>query len=455
MSEAATENKDLQDVQDRLMKMLDSVCLDPNAVPKDRPAPRKKQKDQGSKSHSANGARVKICPSCGSEEPWGSSSWCPSCGYYPQLKRKVFNEEIAENETDEEEEEELDIATMATMVPVWIYWLAGGVILLLVESLTIRCLFPQIEQRSPIAIIQILIGLNVLGIAHFRAYFIAAHENEDLNIISILWTPFVIWKGVFEQMPDVRRTLYSGTWGLCAILFAILFIGVDYVSVFVQADAPPRKPINPMKTVLQVAGKMASAAPATNHGPAPGNIEDALSDFAGSDTFDFILESQNVNDDPLAEAREGYDPKKSTTPDQQSNKEKPKEEEPPPEREIVWATAASDGIKREFDKEYLVVGYLTNSQGMLRSLLLAETLKSNGAIRFSGKYSISLKDNLFIEKLQSKLESYRSRYPVMKTPYIAKWTAPYVSVKIVHNGIAPDGRFTDGRILYYENKPPQ
>lgn len=452
MSETVTEKKELQNVQDRLMKMLDSVCLDPNATPKDRPAPRKKNNSQDSagSAKSANGSRVKICPNCKSDEPWDGSSWCPSCGYYPSLKRKVFSVDLAESEV-EEEEEDLDLTTMATMVPTWIYWLSGGLVFLLVESLAIRCLVPRLSQRSPIAIVQILIGLNVLGIAHIRAYFIAAHEDENLNIISILWRPFDIWKTAISQMPRVCKTVYAGTWGLAAVLFAIAFIGVDYLSVMSTAVSERRKPANPMKTVLSVASKMASAAPAPQGG-SPGNIEDAIENFAGDDLFDTILDAGNIEnpeEDLLEDAAEGYEGTSDT-----SSTTGKKKNEVKVEREIVWSSLSAEGSK-EFDNEFLVIGYMTNASGQLRSLLLAETLKESGAVRYAGKYSINTRDKKFIDKLQLQLEKYRSRYPAMKTPYIAKWTAPYVLVKIVHNGVSPDGRIDEGQILYYQNKPPR
>ena len=453
MSETVTEKKELQDVQDRLMEMLDSVCLDPDATPKDRPAPRNKKNSQetdgGAKS--PNGSRVKICPNCKSDEPWGDSSWCPSCGYYPSLKRKVFSDELAESEV-EVEEEDLDLTTMATMVPTWIYWLSGGLIFLLIESLAIRCLIPRLAQRSPLAIVQILIGLNVLGIAHIRAYFIAAQEDENLNIIAILWRPFDIWKTVITQMPRVHKTIYAGTWGLAAVLFAIAFIGVDYLSVMTAATAERRKPANPMKTVLSVASKMAAVTPASQGGGgAPDNIGDAIEGFAGDDLLGTVLDAGKAEEDPLEDAAEDYEGSSSTS---TAGGKKNDNEEEQIERDIIWSSDSA-GESKEFDNEYLVIGYMTNASGQLRSLLLAETLKETGAVRYAGKYSINTIDKKFINKLQLQLEKYRSRHPAMKTPYIAKWTAPYVLVKIVHNGISPDGRIQEGHILYYQNKPPR
>lgn len=469
MSETATEKKELQDVQNRLMEMLDSVCLDPNATPKDRPAPRRKKasSETTEDGKSSGSSRVKVCPNCKSDEPWGSSSWCPSCGYYPSLKRKVFSDELAASEVEEEEEEELDLATMATMVPIWIYIISGGLLFLLMESLAIRLMIPEITRRSPIAIIQILIGLNVLGISHIRAYFIAAHENENLNIISILWTLFEIWKTTFAQMPRVAKTLYGGAWGLAAVLFAIAFIGVDYGDTFSKLTEEKKKPANPMKAILSVASKTASVTGPPKNGAAPQNMEDALKDFAGDDFAESAIESATQAGDPL-----GDDAEPTTTAEEESKGEKSgqnstnsssvgnetkrsedKEKETPPKQEFIWSTVPVDGEK-EFESEYLVIGYLTNASGQLRSVVLAETLES-GAVRFAGKYTINILDKSFIEKLQKQLEQYRTRHPAMKTPYIAKWTAPYVKVQIVHNGVTPDGRIEEGQIRYFQNKPPR
>lgn len=450
MSDTATEDKNLLEVQERLMKMLDSVRLDPNAPPVDRPETRQKQTSPSNPSGlDGDSEKLRTCPNCRAQKNWNGNPWCPACGYHPKLKRKVVSSEELEAEESDSEPEDLTLLTMLTLVPTWVYWLSGGILFLLCESLAVRLLLPRLSQRSPIAIVQIFLGFNVLGIAHLRAYYIAAKENEDLNFISVLWSPFVIWQTALTQMPDVRRTLYAGSWGLCAILFAICLIGVDYLSLIDPDTYQPKKALNPMRMIMSVAKNISKVGPPPKAKINDGSLEEALEDFAGSETFDFILEENdpaNMND-PLEEAAQDADSKVS------DEKKSPDKKKAAPPR-IVWSSVDVK-TPREFDHEYIVIGYLTNASGELRSLLLAETLPDSGVVRYAGKYTIGINDKDFIKKLQLKLENYRSRYPAMKTPYIAKWTAPFVSTKIVHNGILPDGRFEEGQIIYFKETPPQ
>lgn len=340
-----------------------------------------------------------------------------------------------------EEEEDLDVLTMAQMVPGWIYWLTGGLMLLLIESLTIRILIPVLEHRSPLAILQCVLGFNVLGIAHIRAYLIASEENEDLNFISIFWSPSVLWKTALMRMPEIRKTVYAGAWGAAAILFAVMFIEIDYASVMQPENFRSGKAFNPMKAVMSVARTMATAAPPPVNGRTQ-SIEEALEGFAEDAPVEMLVEAGSTEKDPL---------KIETLPRVDQTSDEENKENDRPDSNLIWSNFPLTEFRSGND-EYIVIGYLTNSSGELRSLLLAETLEQTGAIRFGGKYTISINDPEFINQFQKTLEKYRMRTPAMQTPYIAKWTAPYVYCKIVHNGIAPDGRFVDGQILYFRER---
>ncbi len=115
---------------------------------------------------------------------------------------------------------------------------------------------------------------------------------------------------------------------------------------------------------------------------------------------------------------------------------------------VIRSSVPVDGNKR-FQKDYIIIGYFTNSQGDLRSLLLAEETEENNRIRMVGKYPINIEDQQFLGALQTQLGSYRIRRPVMPSRYIAKWTAPMIVCKIAHNGSTPDGRFIDGQLVSF------
>ncbi|WP_417851452.1 hypothetical protein [Thalassoglobus sp.] len=455
MSETTTEDDDLQQVQERLMKMLESVRLDPDA-PEERPQTNLQQRVR--QSYSAS----RTCPGCDSTEPWGGSSWCPKCGYYPKFGKKVVD---LGDEEESAEEVKLDTKTMLQMVPRWAYVLIGGLIALLVESVAVRVAFPSVQDRSPIAIFQIFIGVNVLGLAHMRAYMIASELNEDINFISIFWSPTVIWKTIFERMPEVRKTVMAGSWGLAAVLYAVLFVGLDYGNLFHPDYFKRNSSFNPLKWVVFVAGNMASAqsenagadgnpdtssamadlistaaesAPSGSAGPVSDDIEDVLVNFAG--------ESGLNNDGDSAGQGVTADPQSDT----QTDSENPSAGDKLPSTGpvVVHTTVPVDKSKR-FQKDYIIIGFFTNSAGDLRSLLLAEETEKDNRIRLVGKYQINTQDRSFVKELRKQLESFRIRRPVMQSQYIAKWTAPMIVCKIAHDGTTPDGRIINGQLVSF------
>ncbi len=418
------------------MKMLDSVRLDPNA-PSEAPPRQSDESPTGKKpsTPSKKNSDKNCCPSCDNPEPWGDSSWCPSCGYCPKLKQKIVRNEPSELADDDEEDGELSLIAMTWMVPKWIFWLSGGLLLLLIESIAIRCLILDIVTRSHIAILQILIGVHVFGVAHIRSYMIATHDNENLNLISIFWAPFTIWKTTLERMPSVSKTVCFGSWGLAAVLFAVLFIGLDYDNLFTPENFRRGSSGNPLKMIVSTMTRSATTNGATmgSGGNSSGSLEDALKDFAGEPDSGGQQQSGGT----------------STASDQDFTEEYAGSEGEPQSGPVVIHSTVPLSNKKMHKKEYFVFGFLTNSAGELRSILLAEKLEDNKGVRFSGKYNISLKDDPFLSKFRTSLNHHRIHRPVMKTIYNANWTSPALICSIAHNGVTPDGRFRGGQIVSF------
>lgn len=441
MSETATEDKNLQQVQDRLMKMLDSVRLDPDA-PSEAPPRQKKETSTPKKASlqvpdSEQESDETCCPSCDSTEPWNGSSWCPKCGYYPKLNQKIVRRDPSEfADAEYEEDEELSVIGLILKIPKWIFWISGGILLLLIESVAIRFLVLDIVTRSQIAILQVLIGANLFGIAHIRAYMIASQDNESINFISIFFAPTKIWGTTLERMPSVSKTVCSGSWGLAAALFAVLFIGVDYDNLFSPENFQRESSVNPLKMIVGTMTQSAKNGGTTvaSDGKSSGSLEDALKDFAGDSDPGGQQQSSGASTSSDQEFTENYSESKDG-------------------HVIIHSTVPLVG-KKAHKKEYIVFGFLTNSAGELRSILLAEELDGKKGVRFSGKYIISVDDDPFLAKFRSSLDHHLSRRPAMKTIYNANWTAPALVCKIAHNGVTPDGRFQEGQITSYYDQAP-
>lgn len=438
------------------MKMLESVRLDPHAEVV-RPQPASKPHETVTTPPSQTRRRKQRCTNCGSQEPWGDSSWCPNCGFYPKLGRKVFSAA----EVAPEEEEEIDAGTLLSLVPAWAYWIVGGVTLLLATSLTIRLTVGPLAQRSAIAILQILIGINVLGLAHFRAYYHASQENEDLNFLSLVWSPFVIWKSAFARMPDVRKTFYAGSWGFAAIIFAILLIGLDYDNIFHPDNFRKRQSFNPLKLIVQLTSSLSSAQTTQSSGTgSPGTTPMAsFLDMAkeAAPTSDGPSQAQDIGEaiggfagqSGLTGNRPGSSVSRSDSHDEPD--ESGAADSKPDPTPVDKTTVPLKG-ERKYTNEYVIFGYLTNSSNELRSVLLAEVIPESNAARFVGKYSVSLPNQEVLGSLQKLLESVRTRRPAMNAPYHAKWTAPVIVCEIAHDGVTPDGRFEEAQIISFHSR---
>lgn len=434
MSEVATEDKNLQDVQDRLMKMLESVRLDPN-VARELPPQAAKQESSATElaheplnrsSAAARSSTAEVtCPDCKTDTPWGDSPWCPKCGYHPKLKRRIAG--AAADEQEPEDETPLELIDMIKLCPTWIIILSAGVMVVLAGTLTARVQIAHPVARSAVALLQVIIGLNVLGIAHVLACMQGARQDDDIGLISLVWAPIRIWKSLCSMLPKGKYILFAGSWSATAILCALLFLGVDTEALIIHYSNAQAKGVSPIKTLMSGMSKAAAES-----GPASlGSLEDSIADFAG----EIIDESVSGSTD-AADEQTGVGQVTETAADDEG---------------MVKPNIPLDSPRNE-EREYVILGYLTNSYGAIRSILLAETSPDFTKARFVGKYNVNLKDEKFVRDLQDTLDLYRVKQPAVKTPFFAKWTAPVVVCRIAYNGLTPDGRFDEAEIVWFYDR---
>lgn len=326
-SDQKNSGDDVADVQERLMRMLDSVRLDksaesvrpsrsapPHPVPahpvavETASSPLKQQESAGSG-----------CSHCGSTVPWNGSAWCPSCGFHP-----TFGRVVVEITPDEEPAP----VNLREVIPGWLYWLLGIIFVLLVESLVFRVGVPDINIRGQIAILQLIVGLAIYLVAHTRAFFVASHLSEKIGPGSFVYDPGNIWKLVFQKLPETNRVVIGGASGLAAAFLAVALVGIDWNALFATEQQANKPKFNPLKAVMQGAmmvanmkqggdmsggmADMAGGLPDAQGDPLAGSIsafadlsgggmlaqgaaaspntsmEDALSDFAGNAGVDHL-----------------------------------------------------------------------------------------------------------------------------------------------------------------------
>src|SRR5262249_23517906 len=128
---------------------------------------------------------AKACPQCGSTEPWGMSSWCPSCFYHPRLGQIQMvaappppDPEVRQFLPGHVEQQESYIAVLKT-VPLWIHVLWIGVIGCFLLSALASFRLPKFGyERAVWTLIQAGLGIVAACTAHLMTFFIAMPSLE-------------------------------------------------------------------------------------------------------------------------------------------------------------------------------------------------------------------------------------------------------------------------------------
>lgn len=209
-----------------------------------------------------------VCPNCGA--PSDGEAWCRFCGYVARLGTCIDVDGEAAAAADEEQM--LSPTAMLGMVPTWA-WLLGGCILATIAlSASSRLVTaPYTVERLVWYLVQMLLGLTVFLVAHFRSYLNAITDNAQLAVPDIVIKPLSIWLPTFRALPQTLRRTACGACGLVAAVGAPLLVGgVDYERVW---EFGPRA--KPKQNLLQAITAEAAKA----QGGAK-SLEEAVNDFA-------------------------------------------------------------------------------------------------------------------------------------------------------------------------------
>jgi len=225
-------------------------------------------------------APADACTNCGSEEPWGQSSWCPACGFYPKLNTTVEVEAPpaeAMRGTGFEEEEATPMAELMAAVPQWGWILGGGVVGVIVLSIVERLVIADvIIPRGKLAILQCVLGLIVALVGQWTVYFQAMTASEKFGPFDILMKPLAIWELTLRELPRLAWRLWCVAWGVTAVLCGMVIIGgITYSAIFEDWGFKERAQANLMHAIVD-------QARAEREGGAD-NIEDALNDLVGEE----------------------------------------------------------------------------------------------------------------------------------------------------------------------------
>lgn len=242
-----------EDSTSRLMRMLESVRL---------------EKAETGQEATASAVRT-VCPQCESPEPWGNSSWCPECGYYPKLGRAMTPSEI---ESTQERKQTFSL--------IWLFWLTLGLLCLVGFSIAVRMLFPDEAERGSFGRIQFIFGVILLLAAQVRAYLVATQGRDDLPFSSMFFEPFQVWPSVLRQLPRTRHSCYWGGWGGMALLLALFVTGMDFNGMFSGLKSK-----KPKKSMMQMIVQTVSAL--SNKSAPAESSEESEEDAGGADGSHF------------------------------------------------------------------------------------------------------------------------------------------------------------------------
>lgn len=314
------------------------------------------------------------CPECGSHQPWGLSSWCPDCGYYPALGKCVGQPEI-----QEQEEIKPQPQTIWELIPEWGWVLGLGAIAAI--GLSIGGLFfcKNSAELCLWTLTQAGVGLVMFLTGHIAVYLNAVSKSIEFGMMSILITPLKIWRPTIHRLPKGAWKLNLAVWGLTLLVSAFAIVGgFEFNSLFKDWGVRKSANVNLLASVVDQAKNTEGDGGATN-------MEDALNDFAGG------------------------------TGEEKETPEKTEElAEPLP----------------EFD--CLLVGYSTLPNGRIKSVQIASSY--NKKLVYAGSISASDIPADILKEWQARLPHFKQARPFVKTKQTATWLKPKFTIKVASKG---------------------
>ena len=380
------------------------------------------------------------CPQCGSDTPWGRSSWCPDCGYFPKAGFAG---------TGVVEEDNGPPPTLLSVIPAWVLPTLVGVIAIFISSVVTRFVFHDPLQRSLVAITQLLVFTAMAFAVHSRASFLAMKTGKS-------WMAFVnpgeTWASVLTRMPSTRSLIlllgcsFSG-------MGSSFLIGLD-VDIVAEAIREEVKD-NPKVTFSDIVGAMTKMTSKAFGGQkknlamsAFGSLINATGQMSGGGGGEGGLESANgdlggtasmLTDGGSSGGSGGTSGGSSSSAvvtksvSKSAGTSTPSDATPPPED----AKPTDSKIKGTYD--YWIYGYTTNPNGELRSLLLA-TIGGTGKLRFSQKLGIEGFSSKQLAQITEQLKPYRANSAAVTSPYGGKWVKPVAKCRVEHEGLNADER---------------
>lgn len=217
---------DVVRVQEQLLEMLRSVGQD--APPPRRespaapepvaavaaPAPAAPAAAKPKRVIGAKPGPGEECPKCFSDAPWGASSWCPECGYFPKAGFEGTGITVTEEDLPPD---------LISVLPEWVGPLAIGCAGVFIGSITSRFVFGDALQRALVSLTQLLVCGGMAIAAHLRASFLCVKDGKSLMAVV---NPGETWASMLGKVPQTKMLILLFGWGIAGAGTSLL-IGMD------------------------------------------------------------------------------------------------------------------------------------------------------------------------------------------------------------------------------------
>ncbi len=314
------------------------------------------------------------CTHCGNTQSWGTASWCPRCGHYPQIGY--------DGEAPAEDQDDTPAIQLADLCPRWAVLLTIGVGGIVVFT----CLMKQrlagnLGQLSLASLVPLSLGLLFALIAHGGAILAGLRDPNSPGFFSLLVYPPAVWVPAIKQHRERGRWLTLFGWGVTAAIAGLSIYGPIRMNEITEMLKEQRQ----QRAIMALQAAKAARAVKSNGSQ---SIEESLESFAGQ-----AMESAGV--DP--NAAEAAPPVETNLP------------EPPP-------------VAPQYPQA-VVFGYLSNTSGEIRTLLIART-GPDGKPWFAGKLPSDAITAEQWKTLATELPTLRTTRPLVACPNAGQWVQP-------------------------------
>ena len=212
------------------------------------------------------------CVRCHTTQDWGTSSWCPNCGFYPTIDADGVKDDSWKAAMPVEEEE-VPEGNLFAQLPAWFWILMGGIVAIVMTGFYVRIQADEAEStRGMIALAILPLALGTMAVAHIIASRHAMRHDPRIRFADAIISWFTVWQPSITQLPDSRKRIWSMTWGMTAVVTSLLVIGgIDY-----NAPFRTKEKVKPKAFGNKVIQAVTATAKAAGQGGSAATMEDAL-----------------------------------------------------------------------------------------------------------------------------------------------------------------------------------